>query len=159
MAGLSGSSQKNMQQAADTCFDFFYLLLCVTYRNGNVSKEEIDMADIIASVSSAINLAETLEEKSSNLENNELKNILAELNLELIEIRDKIAEYLTERNGFNTKNSVLFGESCELCPVCKNFTLEMISCKPHPIFGDIGGTDREVNCSLCGFRETRYVDL
>ena len=117
------------------------------------------MADIIASVSSAINLAEKLEEKSSTLENNELKNILAELSLGLIEIRDKIAEYLTERNDSKTRNSVLFGESCELCPVCKNFTLESISCKPHPIYGDIGGTDREMKCSLCGFRESRYVDL
>ncbi|KAB2891591.1 MAG: hypothetical protein F9K32_03600 [Desulfobulbaceae bacterium] len=117
------------------------------------------MADILASVSSAINLAEKLEEKSSTLENTELKNILAELSLGLIEIRDKIAEYLTERNVIDIGNCVLFGESCELCPVCKNFTLESISCKPHPIFGDIGGTDREMRCSLCGFGESRYVDL
>lgn len=117
------------------------------------------MADIIASVSSAINLAEKLEKKSSNLENTEIKYLLAELSLGLVEIRTKIADYLADKAEFSTKGRVLFGETCELCPACRNFTLETISSKPHPIFGDIGGTDREMRCPLCGFRESRYVDL
>lgn len=117
------------------------------------------MADIITSVSSAIHLAEKLEEKSNDLEDTELKKLLAELSLGLVEIRKKIADFFAEKADFKSNERVLFGETCEQCPVCKNFTLETISCKPHPIYGDIGGTDREMKCSLCRFRESRYVDL
>lgn len=117
------------------------------------------MVDVVSSVSSALQLAARLREESLGLENTEIRNLLAELSAELETVRRSIAAILSEKAEAGLRLQPGPGEACERCPDCGNFTLGMVAWRPHPIFGDIGGTDREYRCSACGFMESRYVDV
>lgn len=115
------------------------------------------MADIISTVSTAITLATRLREISKNLENAEFKNLLADLSLELADAKLKIADLVAENAGLKEKIHSLTSATGERCPKCNNRTFEIISTKPHPIFGEVGSKEREYKCSGCGFSESKLI--
>ncbi|HAD05237.1 MAG: hypothetical protein A2091_03640 [Desulfuromonadales bacterium GWD2_61_12] len=115
------------------------------------------MADIISTVSTAITLAARLREISKNIENAEFKNLLADLSLELAEAKLKFADLIAENAGLKEKIHSLTSATGERCPKCNNRTFEIISSKPHPIFGEVGSKEREYKCSGCGFSESKLI--
>ena len=117
------------------------------------------MIDVISSVSSAIQLASRLREESQGLENSEIRTLAANLSDELDAVRQSIAAILSARPGEDHYPQAGTGVACETCPHCGWRTLGLVACRPHPLYGDIGGTDRELRCSACGFTESRYVDV
>ena len=117
------------------------------------------MADLISTISSAIGLASRLREISKNIEGAEFKNILADLSLELADAKLKIADLASENADLKGKLQALTSSTGELCPKCNNRTFEIISTKPHPIFGDVGAKERFYKCSGCGFAESKLIDL
>ncbi len=116
------------------------------------------MPDIISTVSSAITLATRLREISKNIEDAEFKNVLADLSLELAETKMKMSELLVENAALKEKLHSLASASGERCPKCNNKTFQIISTKPHRIFGDMGTKEREYQCSSCGSAESRLID-
>lgn len=116
------------------------------------------MADIIASVSTALSLTKRLREIGKNIEDAEFKNLLADLSLELADAKLKILELVTENTELKEKLSSISSATGELCPKCNNRTFEIISTKPHNIFGDLGSKEREYKCSSCGFEETKFIE-
>ena len=116
------------------------------------------MADIISSVSNAITLAGRLRSISKNIEDAEFKNILADLSLDLSEAKLQIADLLSENAELKKKLADLTSATGEKCPKCNNRTFEIISTKPHGIFGDMGAKEREYKCSGCGFEESKFID-
>ena len=118
----------------------------------------MEVVDIISSVSTAISLASRLREISKNIENAEFKNLLADLSLELADAKLKIAGLLSENAELNKKLQALTSAEEELCPKCKIRTFELISSKPHPIFGEAGAKEREYKCSNCGFEESKFIE-
>ncbi|GMR17679.1 MAG: hypothetical protein BMS9Abin33_0072 [Gammaproteobacteria bacterium] len=47
-------------------------------------------------------------------------------------------------------------KSAELCPKCSQYTFELKSRNPHPIYGKIGVQEEHYKCSECGFSRTRH---
>ena len=116
------------------------------------------MSDLITSVSTAITLATRLREISKNIENAEFKNLLADLSLELADAKLKIADLMSENSELIQKIQTLTSATGERCPKCNNLTFEIISTKPHKIFGDMGTKEREYKCSGCGFSESKLIE-
>lgn len=116
------------------------------------------MTDIISSVSAAIGLAGHLREISKNIEDAEFKNLLADLSLELADAKLKIADLVSENADLKEKLHSLTSATGEACPKCRNRTFEIVSTKPHPIFGDVGAKEREYKCSGCGFSESKLIE-
>ncbi len=116
------------------------------------------MGDLITTVSTAITLATRLREISKNIESAEFKNLLADLNLELADAKLKIADLINENAELSEKLNSLTSATGERCPKCNNRTYEIISTKPHPIFGEMGAKDREYKCSTCGFAESIFIE-
>jgi DNA-directed RNA polymerase subunit RPC12/RpoP len=115
------------------------------------------VADLISSVSTAITLATRLREISKNIEGAEFKNLLADLSIELADAKLKIADLVSENAELKDKMHSLTSATGERCPKCNNPTFEIISTKPHRIFGDMGAIDREYKCSACGFAESKLI--
>lgn len=116
------------------------------------------MADIISTVSTAITLATRLREISKNIEVAEFKNLLADLSLELADAKFKLADLVAENAELREKLHSLTSATGERCPKCNNRTFEIVSTKPHPIFGEMGAKEREYKCSGCGFAESNFVE-
>ncbi len=116
------------------------------------------MTDVITSLSTAISLALRLREISKNIEDAELKNILADLSLELSETKLRLAELVAENAAMKENLHSLTSASGEKCPKCNNRTFQIISTKPHPVFGDLGAKERNYECSVCKFSESKLVD-
>lgn len=116
------------------------------------------MTDLISSVSTAITLATRLREISKNIEDAEFKNLVADLSIELAEAKQKIADLISENTKLNERINSLTSATGERCPKCNNLTFELISTKPHKIFGDMGTMEREYVCSGCGFAESKLIE-
>ncbi len=102
------------------------------------------MIDVISSVSSAIQLASRLREESQGLENSEISALAANLSVELDTVRQSIAALLSGRVETGRYPQAGTGEAFEICPHCGWHALAMVACRPHPLYGDIGGTDPEI---------------
>jgi len=61
------------------------------------------MSDILSSIGNAITLAKRLKEISDNIKDAELKNVLADLSLELADTKLKLAEIITENADLKSK--------------------------------------------------------
>lgn len=116
------------------------------------------MGDLISTISTTITLATRLREISKNIEDAEFKNLLADLSLELADTKLKIADLINENTELKEKLNSLTSANGELCPKCNNRTFEIISTKPHKIFGDMGAKEREYECSGCGFTESKFIE-
>jgi len=46
----------------------------------------------------------------------------------------------------------------KVCPRCSKLTFELLSTKPHPVFGVAGAKEMFYRCSQCGFEETEFVE-
>lgn len=116
------------------------------------------MGDLITAVSTAITLATRLREISKNIEDAEFKNLLADISLELADAKLKIADLINKNIGLREKLNSLTSAAGERCPKCSNRSFEIISTKPHPIFGEMGAKEREYKCSVCGFAESKFIE-
>jgi len=116
------------------------------------------MADIISTVSNAIILATRLREIGKNIEDAEFRNLLADLNIELADVKMKLADLMSENTELREKLQSLTSATGERCPKCNNRTFEIVSTKPHPIFGEMGAKEREYKCSGCGFAEAKFIE-
>lgn len=115
------------------------------------------MGDIVSGISSAIALAGRLREISKNIENAEFKSLLADLHLELADAKIKMAGLMDENATLKERIKSLTSTSGERCPKCGQRAFQLVSSKPHPIFGDVGGMEREYKCASCGFVESKLV--
>jgi len=116
------------------------------------------MANMISSVSTTKSLATRLRKIGNNIENSELKNLVTDLSLKLVEAELKISELLSENAKMKEKIQTLHTAKGELCPKCKKRTFELLSSKPHPLFGEMGYREHEYKCSECGFTEAQIIE-
>ncbi|HLG15399.1 MAG TPA: hypothetical protein VJH03_12985 [Blastocatellia bacterium] len=115
------------------------------------------MADIVASITTAISLVSRLKKISENIKDAELKNLLADLSLELAEAKMRMANLLDENANLHNKIRELESAEGEPCPKCRKRTWEIEKTRKDGDFGDIGVIWRTYKCSLCGFTEEQMI--
>ena len=116
------------------------------------------MSDVVSTVSTAISLASRLKKISKNIEDAEYKNLLSDLSLELAEAKTQITTLVSEHAEMKEIIQALTSATGKLCPKCHNRTFEIISTKPHPIFGEAGAKLHDYKCSGCGFAESKMIN-
>lgn len=116
------------------------------------------MANMIFSASTAISLATRLRRLGNDIENTELEILVADLTLKLVEAELKISELLSENVKMKEKIQMLHKPKDEVCPKCKKRTFELLSSKPHPLFGEMGYKEHKYKCSECGFTEAQIIE-
>lgn len=115
------------------------------------------MADLAASIATAITLAQRLREISNNIKDAEFKNLLADLSLELADVKLKLAGVLEENVVLKNQIQKLKNVDGEPCPSCHKRGWVIINSKPDPEMGAVGIVRRTYKCSICGFSEDKVL--
>ena len=110
---------------------------------------------MITSVSTAIAIAKRLKEISENIKDAEFKNLLADLSLELADMKLRLAGVVEENVKLRSKIQELENVEGDPCPKCRKRGWQLECSKPDSIFGDLGGLRKTFRCSLCGYSEER----
>jgi hypothetical protein len=113
------------------------------------------VSDLITSISTAITLAKRLKAISENIKDAEFKNLLADLSLELADMKLRLAAVVEENIKLKEKVRQLESVEGEPCPKCRKRGWQLESSKPDHLFGDLGGIRRTYKCSFCGFSEEK----
>lgn len=113
--------------------------------------------DIITTIGTSISLANRLREISKNIENAEFKNLLADLSLELADLKLNLAGVLDENAELKSRVRELEASDADPCPKCRKRTWELNSSKPHRTLGELGAMVRTYKCADCGFSEETVV--
>lgn len=113
------------------------------------------MQDVIDAVSNAISLTKRLREISENIKEAELRNVVADLSIELAEAKLKVADLISENADLRKQLSEIEAAPGEACPSCRKYTYVVVKSEPDKTFGDLGGLRRTYQCSVCGFTEKK----
>ena len=113
--------------------------------------------DLLTTISTSIALAGRLREIAKNIENAEFKNILADLSLELADLKLQLAGVVEENIELKAKVRRLESTDAEPCPKCRKPAWELERSQPHPSMGDLGVIIRHYRCSECEFTEQKTV--
>lgn len=113
--------------------------------------------DIITTIGTSITLANRLREISRNIENAEFKNLLADLSLELADLKLQLAGVLEENVKLKERVRLLESVDADPCPKCRKLGWELERSVPHKSMGDLGVMIRYYKCSACGFSEQKTV--
>lgn len=106
------------------------------------------MADVFASLSSAIALVKKLREINDKVKDAESKSLIADLSIELAEIKMQLADVMNENTRLRGE---LQGEPCPKCLQRGGWHVERS--RPDRDFGEMGVTIRTYQCSKCGYSE------
>jgi hypothetical protein len=115
------------------------------------------MTDIASSIATAITLAQRLREISNNIKDAEFKNLLADLSLELADVKLKLAGVLEENIDLKNQIQKLKNVDGEPCPRCRKRGWDIVDSRPDPMMGEVGAVRRTYKCSICGFSEAKVV--
>ena len=113
------------------------------------------MQEVIEAVANAISLTKRLREISKNIEEAEIKNILADLSIELAEAKMKVADLISENADLKRALAETETAPGKACPSCRKYTYVVVGSEPDKTFGDLGGLRRTYKCSVCGFTEEK----
>ena len=91
------------------------------------------MADLIASLSTALSLASRLREISANIRDAEFKNLLADLTLQLADVKMQMAEVMEQNRLLTARVRELEQADGEPCPKCRKRTWDLEASRPDPI--------------------------
>lgn len=113
------------------------------------------MQDVIVSIANAISLTKRLKEISDNIRDAEIKNVLADLSVELADTKLRVAELVSENAKLKNQINELDTSPADPCPRCRKRTYVVSKSEPDKEFGDLGGLRRTYTCSACGFTEEK----
>ena len=115
------------------------------------------MGDLISAVSTSITLLTRLKEISNHIKDAEFNNLLADLSLELADVKLKLSNVTDENIALRNKVRELENTEGEPCPKCRKRGWQLESSKPDAIFGDLGGNRHAYKCIFCNFSEEKIV--
>lgn len=113
------------------------------------------MADILESIARAISCARKLKNYGDASGDPDLKNLLADLNLELTDARLELVVLLEEHAALQKQVRELDGVKGDICPHCRERAWTLESSRPDRVYGELGGMRRSYRCSRCDFTEER----
>ena len=111
----------------------------------------------ITAITNAIGLLTRLKKISENIRDAELKNLLADLSLELAEVKIRMAGLMEENLELKNKIKELESVEGDPCPKCRKRGWQIEKSEPDEVFGELGGIRRTYKCSLCGFTESQLL--
>jgi hypothetical protein len=115
------------------------------------------LSDVITSVSSAIALLGRLRTVAGTIRDAEFKNLLADLNIEMADVKMKLAEVVDENLSLKRRIAELESTDAEPCPKCRKRTWELVSSRPARHLGALGVIERTYKCSACEFSEAKTI--
>ena|SRR5688572_25375111 len=115
------------------------------------------MVEIISSVTNAISLVSRLRKISDNIRDAEFKNLLADLSLELADVKLKMAGLLNENLDLQNKIKELESVEGNPCPKCRKRGWQIEKSEPDRVFRKVGGIRRTYKCAFCGFSEEELI--
>src|SRR5689334_14587529 len=107
------------------------------------------MTDIISSVSTAISLAKQLRDANEKIKNVEFRVLLADLALELAQLKEQLSNQIVENSNLRARIVQLEAAGKDPCPKCHMPTWALQKSVKDPVFGDLGGVRRTYICSDC----------
>jgi hypothetical protein len=111
----------------------------------------------ITAITNAIGLLTRLREISANIRDAEFKNLLADLSLELAEVKIKMAGLMNENLDLQNKIKELESVEGDPCPRCHKRGWQLEKSEKHPDLGEMGILLRTYKCSFCGLTEEIMV--
>ena len=111
----------------------------------------------ITAITNAIGLVTRLKKIGENIRDAEFKNVLADLTLELAEVKMKMAGLMEENLDLKNKIKELESFEGDPCPKCHKRGWQIEKSQKHPQFGGVGILLRTYKCSLCGFTEEEMI--
>jgi len=90
------------------------------------------MVEIISSVTNAIGLVSRLKNISENIRDAEFKNLLADLSLELADVKLKMAVLMNENLELQNKIKELESVEGDPCPKCRKRGWQIEKSEKHP---------------------------
>jgi hypothetical protein len=115
------------------------------------------LPDILSSLATAPTLVSRITTISKTIRDAEFKNLLADLNIELADIKIKLAEVVDENGRLKQRIRDIERAEGEPCPQCHTRPWELVQSRPDPTFGSLGGMRRTYKCSVCGFTEDKLA--
>jgi ribosomal protein L37E len=113
------------------------------------------MADLVSTVSTALTIVSRLKEISDKVRDAEFRNLVADLSIELAEVKLKVAGLLEENAKLRQQLNELDTTPADPCPRCRKRTYVVTKSVPDKQFGELGGIRRTYACSSCGFTEEK----
>ena len=111
----------------------------------------------ITAITNAISLLTRLKQASENIRNAEFKSLLADLSLELAEVKMKMAGLMNEKLELENRIKELESVEGDPCPKCRKRGWQIESTQKHPMLGGVGVQLRTYKCSICGFTEDEMI--
>jgi len=111
----------------------------------------------ITAITNAISLLTRLKQISGNIRDAEFKNLLADLSLELAEVKIKMAGLMNEKLELENRIKELESVEGDPCPKCRKRGWQIEKSEPDEVYGLIGGIRRTYKCSFCGFSEEKLI--
>lgn len=115
------------------------------------------MADLISTVSTALSIASRLKKVSDKIRDAEFRNLLADLSIELAELKSNAADLIEENTRLRQQLNELDTSPADPCPRCRKRTYVVTKSEPDKQFGKLGGLRRTYACSSCGLTEEKVV--
>lgn len=92
----------------------------------------------ITAITNAISLLGRLKTIGANIRDAEFKNVLADLSLELAEVKMKMAGLMNENLELQSRIKELESVDGDPCPRCRKQGWQIETTKKHPMLGGLG---------------------
>jgi hypothetical protein len=115
------------------------------------------MIELLPVLNTAINLVGKLRDISDKLKHAELKSLIADLTLQMADLKIGMAGLLEENDDLKRKIRKLESSENDPCPRCKKRTWAVEDIVPDEIYGMMGATRHNYRCSECGLTESKLV--
>jgi hypothetical protein len=113
----------------------------------------------ITAITNAISLLTRLKTISANIRDAEFKNVLADLSIELAEVKMKMASLMNENLELQNRIKELESVEGDPCPKCHKRGWQIEKSQKHPSrsLGLVGFLLRTYKCSFCDFTEEKMI--
>jgi ribosomal protein L37E len=117
------------------------------------------MIELIPAVTNAITLVSRLRTISENVKDAESRNLLADLSVELADVKIKMASMMEENANLHAKIRNFESLDTDPCPRCRKRTYTVEKSEPDRRFRAVGGLRRTYKCSSCAFSEEKLEGM
>jgi hypothetical protein len=113
------------------------------------------VTEVLGTIATALRLASRLKTISDRIKEAEFQKLLADLHVELAELKGEVSTLIEENTDLKQQVRTLKGLDAERCPRCSKLTWRLEDSRPDLVFGVLGVTERTYRCGECAFTEKK----